>query len=73
MSPLIVSLPTLSRLFGLCISVSFAWLLSRPGLASVIAGAPRPEQVRDNAAAADLTLPDDAIPAIDALFAPRPE
>lgn len=53
--------------------VSFAWLLSRPGLASVIAGATRPEQVRDNAAAADLTLPDDAITAIDALFAPRPE
>ncbi|GAB4564505.1 MAG: aldo/keto reductase [Anaerolineae bacterium] len=36
--------------------VSLAWLLARPGVASVIAGARRPEQIRQNAKAAELKL-----------------
>jgi aryl-alcohol dehydrogenase-like predicted oxidoreductase len=34
------------------LELAFAWLLARPVVASVIAGATRPEQVRTNAAAA---------------------
>ena len=37
--------------------VALAWLLSRPGVASVLAGARNPSQIRQNAAAADLRLP----------------
>lgn len=49
--------------------VSIAWLLTRPGVSSVIAGATRPEQVADNALAADLRIPRELLDAIDALFA----
>lgn len=35
------------------IEVAFSWLAAQPSVASVIAGATRPEQVRQNAAAAD--------------------
>ncbi len=52
--------------------VSIAWLLTRPGLSSVIAGATRPEQIADNAAAGRLELTGETIAAIDALFAPQP-
>ena len=48
--------------------VTFAWLLSRPGLVSVIAGATSPGQVAENAAAASVRLPADLIAAIDQLF-----
>jgi len=37
--------------------IALAWLLTRPGVASVIAGARNPEQVRANAGAADVDLP----------------
>lgn len=41
--------------------LAFAWLLAQPALASVIAGATRPEQVRTNAACSEWVLdPDDA-------------
>lgn len=36
--------------------VAMAWLLHQPGVLAVLAGASRPEQVRRNVAAADLTL-----------------
>jgi len=49
--------------------VTFAWLLARPGMASVIAGATNPEQVAENAAAATVELPADTVERIDALFA----
>ncbi len=49
--------------------VTFAWLLAQPGMGSVIAGATSPEQVAENAAAATVELPVDAVERIDGLFA----
>jgi len=55
------------------LEATFGWLLSRPSLSSVIAGATSAEQVRSNAAAAGAWRPSpDDIAAIDALF-PLPE
>ena len=55
------------------LEATFGWLLAKPVLASVIAGATSPEQVRANAAAATAWSPTaDDIAAIDALF-PLPE
>ncbi len=44
--------------------VALAWLLAQPGLTSAIVGARTPEQARDNAAAADLALPDPLLAAL---------
>lgn len=41
--------------------VALAWLLHQDGVASVIAGARNARQARENAAAADIELPDDVI------------
>ncbi len=41
--------------------VSLAWLLSRLGVASIIAGARNPEQVKTNSQAGELTLPQEII------------
>lgn len=41
--------------------ISLSWLLSRPGVASVIAGARNPEQVKINSQAGELTLPQEII------------
>jgi aryl-alcohol dehydrogenase-like predicted oxidoreductase len=49
--------------------VTFAWLLTRPAMGSVIAGATTPEQVSENAGAAAVDLPSDAVQRIDDLFA----
>ncbi|MDQ0769628.1 aryl-alcohol dehydrogenase-like predicted oxidoreductase [Pseudarthrobacter defluvii] len=53
------------------IEVAFSWLAAQPSVASVIAGATRPEQVRQNAEAADwvptaedLAVLDDIFPAV---------
>lgn len=55
------------------LQATFGWLLARPAVASVIAGATTPAQVEANAAAADAWTPDAAdLAAIDALF-PLPE
>lgn len=55
------------------LEATMGWLLARPSLASVIAGATSPEQVRANAAAATAWTPDAAdLAAIDALF-PLPD
>ena len=40
-------------------------MLHRPNVTAVIVGATRPEQVRENVAAADVKLSDDTIAAID--------
>ncbi len=45
--------------------LAFSWLLSRPTVSSVIAGATRPEQVRENAAAAGWTLSAEELAAVD--------
>jgi len=41
--------------------IALTWLLTREGVISVIVGARNPEQVRENARAADLELPPDVI------------
>jgi aryl-alcohol dehydrogenase-like predicted oxidoreductase len=52
------------------LAATFAWLLAQPGLSSVIAGATKPEQVRQNAAAATTWAPTpDEVAWISALFA----
>jgi len=51
------------------LELAFGWFLSRPVLASVIAGATRPEQVEANAAAAGWTLTADEVKKIDAITA----
>jgi 1-deoxyxylulose-5-phosphate synthase len=51
------------------LEATFGWLLAQPGLASVIAGATKPEQIRQNAAAARAWTPTaEEIARIDALF-----
>ena len=45
--------------------LALAWVLHRPNVTAVIVGATRPEQVRENAAAAEVKLSDDTIAAID--------
>jgi aryl-alcohol dehydrogenase-like predicted oxidoreductase len=45
--------------------LALAWVLTRPNVSAVIVGATRPEQVRENVAAADATLSDDTLRAID--------
>jgi aryl-alcohol dehydrogenase-like predicted oxidoreductase len=51
------------------LEATFGWLLSRPSLSSVIAGATTPEQVRSNAAAATAWSPSaEDLAQIDALF-----
>jgi aryl-alcohol dehydrogenase-like predicted oxidoreductase len=53
------------------LELAFSWLLSRPTVASVIAGATRPEQVHANAAAANWTLSDADLRELDTIL-PRP-
>ncbi|HVZ90130.1 MAG TPA: aldo/keto reductase [Rhizomicrobium sp.] len=51
------------------LDLAFAWLLSRDALASVIAGATRPEQVEQNVRAADWILSADEVAEVDRLTA----
>lgn len=51
--------------------VSLAWLLGRPGVASVIVGARNEDQLADNLKAADLELADDERRRLDEVSAPR--
>jgi aryl-alcohol dehydrogenase-like predicted oxidoreductase len=50
--------------------VALAWLLGRPGVASVIVGARTEEQLADNLAAADLELSDDERARLDEVSQP---
>ena len=50
------------------LELAIAWLLARPTVTSVIAGATRPEQATANAAAAAWTLGDDNLREIDAVI-----
>ena len=52
------------------LELAFAWLLAQPRVASVIAGASSPEQVRANAAAAAWRLTDGERAEVDAVLAP---
>jgi aryl-alcohol dehydrogenase-like predicted oxidoreductase len=51
------------------LELAFSWLLSRPAIASVIAGATKPEQIRANAAAPDWKLSEDDLARIDRIMA----
>jgi aryl-alcohol dehydrogenase-like predicted oxidoreductase len=50
------------------LELAFSWLLARPAVASVIAGATKPEQVAANAAAANWSLTDADLAEIDAVL-----
>ncbi len=52
--------------------IALAWVMGRPGVASVLMGVSRAEQVSDNAAALDLVLPPAHRAALDAVSAPDP-
>ena len=52
------------------LELAFSWLLSHQPVASVIAGASKPEQVRANAKAADWQLAADDLAQIDAIMRP---
>ena len=51
-----------------CANVATAWLLTRPGLTSVLIGPRTAEQFEDSLRAVELTLPDDLLKAIDSIF-----
>jgi aryl-alcohol dehydrogenase-like predicted oxidoreductase len=51
------------------LEVAFSWLLARPTVASVIAGATNPEQLEQNAKAAEGTLTSEEIAEIDTITA----
>lgn len=52
------------------LELAIAWLLARPAVASVIAGATRADQVRANVAAAGWQLDDDVVAAVDQVAPP---
>lgn len=52
------------------VELAFSWLARLPEVASVIAGATTPEQVRENAAAAGWALSDDELAAVDRIIPP---
>ncbi len=52
------------------LDLAVAWLLSRPAVSCVIAGASWPEQVRDNVRAGEWGLDDETLAAIDAVVPP---
>jgi aryl-alcohol dehydrogenase-like predicted oxidoreductase len=47
------------------LELAFSWLATRPTVASIIAGATRPEQVEQNVAALNWVLTQDDLDAID--------
>ncbi len=50
--------------------LALAWVLRQDNVAAAIVGATRPEQVRENVAAAGVTLSDDTLRAIDDALEP---
>ena len=55
-----------------CCQLALAWVLRLPVLSSAIIGATRPEQIEENAKAAEVKLPQDVIDTLDELF-PAPQ
>jgi aryl-alcohol dehydrogenase-like predicted oxidoreductase len=53
--------------------LAIAWVLANDNVASAIIGASRPEQVRDNAKAAGVTLAADTLARIDDVLGTIPE
>jgi len=63
----VAALEPIAREAGLTMAqLALAWVLRSPYVTSAIAGASRPEQVLENAAATDVRLPDDVAAAVDA-------
>ncbi|MBN1658580.1 MAG: aldo/keto reductase, partial [Anaerolineae bacterium] len=54
-------------------AVAVAWLLHQPGVVSVIAGARRPAQIEETAAAAEVVLAPDVVAALERATAPVKE
>ncbi|OON61979.1 aldo/keto reductase [Massilia sp. KIM] len=52
--------------------VAVNWVANRPGVATVLVGATRLEQLRDNLGALDFTLPPELAARLDAASAPQP-
>jgi voltage-dependent potassium channel beta subunit len=50
--------------------LALAWCLAQPGVDAVVVGAVKPDQVRENAQAADLRLSADLLAKIDQIFPP---
>lgn len=48
--------------------LALAWAAAQPGVSSVITGATRPEQVRENLGALAVAIPDDVLQALDEIF-----
>jgi 1-deoxyxylulose-5-phosphate synthase len=55
------------------IQVAFSWLAAQPAVASVIAGATRPEQVRQNAESADWLPTEKDLAELDGIFPAAPK
>ncbi|MBD8045046.1 aldo/keto reductase [Arthrobacter sp. Sa2BUA2] len=55
------------------IQVAFSWLASRPSVSSVIAGATRPEQIRENAEAASWVPGEKDLEELDRIFPQAPK
>ncbi|NVB41454.1 aldo/keto reductase [Pseudenhygromyxa sp. WMMC2535] len=70
------NLDTVEALIAFCeqrghtiLELAFSWLLAHEGVASVIAGATKPEQIRGNVAAAGWALSDEELAAVDEILA----
>jgi aryl-alcohol dehydrogenase-like predicted oxidoreductase len=61
--------PIAERLGVTITELALAWVLREENVAAAIVGASRPEQVRENAAAADIDLDEATIAEIEAVFA----
>ncbi|SNS38062.1 aldo/keto reductase [Actinacidiphila glaucinigra] len=53
--------------------VALAWVMRQPGVSSVLVGATRMDQLRNNLAAAELTLTEDDLAALDEVSRLAPE
>jgi len=60
--------PIAGRLGVTVAQVAIAWVLQQPGVAAAIAGSRDGGHLRENAGAADVTLPDDVLDALEALI-----
>ncbi|HXB38010.1 MAG TPA: aldo/keto reductase [Acidimicrobiales bacterium] len=69
----VASLDELAKRHGhTVLDLAFGWLLSRPTVASVIAGATRPEQIAANVAAGDWRPDDDVLREVDVIAPAHP-
>jgi aryl-alcohol dehydrogenase-like predicted oxidoreductase len=62
-------LPVAERLGLSPAQLALGWVLREDNVAAAIVGASRPDQVRENAAAADVSLDEATLVAIDAILA----